>query len=89
MYMRSRGDDFSLVGGVHQQVRVREVGQIRHAEEIACQVLALGQLSFVNIQNLLQLSHLLVHDGFITLQPEHRTEYNLEDNTGHGRVVVL
>lgn len=78
--VRAGVEDGSSVGNLDEVVSVGDVGQISEAEEIASQVLALGQSLLVHIQNSLELGHLLGHDTMVAGQAELGIEEQIVDD---------
>jgi hypothetical protein len=75
---------------LHEVVCVREVGEVREAEEIAGEVLALGQAFLVDLQHFLEFVQALIHDLLVGLHAEPRREHDaLVDDGRDGREVVV
>ena len=75
--VRAGGDEVALACGVHQHVGVGQVEEVRQAEELACQVLALGKVSLVHVEDLLKLGRLLSHQGVVALHAQHGHDHPL------------
>lgn len=69
------GHGIALLGFINEVRGERDVRKIGHAKELACQVLVLGKMSLIDVQKLLQLPQLLLHNCFNGLQAYHRTKH--------------
>jgi len=87
--MLAGGDSVALLGHVDEVKSVRNVREISQAEEIACQVLVLGQMCFIDVQNLLQFLYLLLDNCLVALPAMHWSEHQLVHDGRYGGIVVL
>ncbi len=88
-HMLAGGDSVALLGHVDEVKSVRNVREISQAEEIACQVLVLRQMCFVDVQNLLQFLYLLLDNCLVALLALHWSEHQLVNDWRYAGIVVL
>jgi hypothetical protein len=84
------GEELALLGNIDEVIGDRNVSKISQAEEIACQVLVTGELGFIDVQYLLKLLQLLLHDCFVGGSPlQDLRENAFKHNLPRARIVVL
>ena len=76
----SLGDQASLVGPVHKEIRIGQVHKVGQGEIITSKVLALPQPLVIHIKHLSELGFILPNHSQVSGPAHHRCKCKLEDN---------